>query len=47
MLHRAGYETGYDLGLLISEGRRMRGRLGRAGASALGRAGEWPPKIGR
>jgi hydroxymethylglutaryl-CoA lyase len=42
MLHRAGYETGYDLAALIAEGRRMRGRLGRGGGSALGRAGAWP-----
>jgi hydroxymethylglutaryl-CoA lyase len=41
-LHRAGFETGYDLAALIAEGRRMRGRLGRSGASALGRAGAWP-----
>jgi hydroxymethylglutaryl-CoA lyase len=42
MLHRAGFETGYDLAALITEGRRMRGRLGRGGGSALGRAGAWP-----
>jgi hydroxymethylglutaryl-CoA lyase len=42
MLHRAGYQTGYDLAALIAEGRRMRGRLKRDGASALGRAGVWP-----
>ncbi|MBN9319243.1 MAG: hydroxymethylglutaryl-CoA lyase [Caulobacterales bacterium 68-7] len=42
MLRRAGFETGYDLAALIDEGRRMRERLGRAGGSALGRAGAWP-----
>jgi hydroxymethylglutaryl-CoA lyase len=31
VLHRAGFETGYDLPALIGEGRRMRGRLGRSG----------------
>lgn len=42
MLHRAGFETGYDLEALIETARWVGGRLGRPAPSALSRAGGWP-----
>ncbi len=42
MLERAGFETGYDLGALITIGRDISERLGKAPASSLARAGGFP-----
>lgn len=42
MLERAGFETGYDLGALISVGRAISERLGKAPTSSLARAGGFP-----
>lgn len=42
MLHRAGFETGYDLGALIETARWIGEKLGRPAPSALSRAGGWP-----
>ena len=42
MLHRAGFETGYDLDALISTARWIGDRIGRPAPSALSRAGGWP-----
>jgi hydroxymethylglutaryl-CoA lyase len=42
MLHRAGYETGYDLDALIETARWIGDRIGRPAPSALSRAGGWP-----
>ena len=42
MLHRAGFETGYDLDALIETARWIGGKLGRPAPSALSRAGGWP-----
>ncbi|MFT4253881.1 MAG: hydroxymethylglutaryl-CoA lyase [Caulobacter sp.] len=44
MLERAGFETGYDLDALITIGRDISQRLGKAPASSLARAGGFPPK---
>ncbi|PZO06215.1 MAG: hydroxymethylglutaryl-CoA lyase [Alphaproteobacteria bacterium] len=42
MLHRAGFETGYDLEALIATARWIGERIGRPAPSALSRAGGWP-----
>lgn len=42
MLHRAGFETGYDLDALIGAARWIGERIGRPAPSALSRAGGWP-----
>lgn len=42
MLERAGFETGYDLSALITIGREISERLGKAPASSLARAGGFP-----
>ena len=42
MLHRAGFETGYDLEALIATARWIGERIGRPAPSALSRAGSWP-----
>lgn len=42
MLHRAGFETGYDLDALIGTARWIGDRIGRPAPSALSRAGGWP-----
>ena len=42
MLHRAGFETGYDLDELIATARWIGERIGRPAPSALSRAGGWP-----
>ncbi len=42
MLERAGFETGYDLDALITIGRDISERLGKAPASSLARAGGFP-----
>ncbi|MBN8551316.1 MAG: hydroxymethylglutaryl-CoA lyase [Caulobacterales bacterium] len=42
MLHRAGFETGYDLDALIETARWIGDRIGRPAPSALSRAGGWP-----
>jgi hydroxymethylglutaryl-CoA lyase len=42
MLHRAGFETGYDLGAVIEAGRWIGERIGRAPVSSLSRAGSFP-----
>jgi hydroxymethylglutaryl-CoA lyase len=42
MLERGGFETGYDLGRLIETANWVTGLLGKAPASALTRAGEFP-----
>ena len=42
MLHRAGFETGYDLDALIATARWIGDRIGRPAPSALSRAGGWP-----
>ena len=42
MLHRAGFETGLDLGALIKAARWISDKLGRPAPSALSRAGAWP-----
>ena len=42
MLHRAGFETGYDLDALIATARWIGDRIGRPAPSALSRAGDWP-----
>lgn len=42
MLERAGFETGYDLAALITIGREISDRLGKAPASSLARAGGFP-----
>lgn len=42
MLHRAGFETGYDLEALIAVARGVGERLGRPAPSALSRAGRFP-----
>ncbi|KSB88526.1 3-hydroxy-3-methylglutaryl-CoA lyase [Caulobacter vibrioides] len=44
MLERAGFTTGYDLDALITIGRDISQRLGKAPASSLARAGGFPPK---
>ncbi|MDG2531480.1 hydroxymethylglutaryl-CoA lyase [Caulobacter endophyticus] len=44
MLERAGFETGYDLDALITIGRDISQRLGKAPASSLARAGGFPAK---
>ncbi len=44
MLQRAGFETGYDLDALITIGRDISQRLGKAPASSLARAGRFPAK---
>ena len=43
MLHRAGFETGYDLDALIAAGRWIGEKLGKPVPSALGRAGPFRP----
>ena len=43
MLERAGFDTGYDLGALIDTARWVSQKLGRPAASALTRAGPFPP----
>lgn len=43
MLHRAGFETGYDLDALIAAGRWIGDKLGKPVPSALGRAGPFRP----
>jgi hydroxymethylglutaryl-CoA lyase len=42
MLHRAGFETGYDLGAVIEAGRWIGEKIGRAPISSLSRAGSFP-----
>ena len=42
MLHRAGFETGYDLGALIEAGRWIGERIAKPPVSALSRAGAFP-----
>jgi len=42
MLHRAGYQTGYDLDALIETARWIGEKIGRPRPSALSRAGGWP-----
>jgi hydroxymethylglutaryl-CoA lyase len=42
MLHRAGFDTGYDLDALIETARWIGEKIGRPTPSALGRAGTWP-----
>ena len=42
MLERGGFETGLDIDGLIEAGRWINASLGRAGASALSRAGRFP-----
>jgi len=42
MLHRAGFETGYDLDALIETARWIGEKIGRPAPSALSRAGGWP-----
>ncbi|HUZ13551.1 MAG TPA: hydroxymethylglutaryl-CoA lyase [Caulobacteraceae bacterium] len=42
MLQRAGYDTGYDLDALVETGRWIGGKIGKAPASALSRAGGFP-----
>ncbi len=42
MLHRAGFETGYDVDALIETGRWIGARIGRPASSALSRAGPYP-----
>ena len=42
MLHRAGYETGLDIGGLIEAGRRIGEKIGKTPISALSRAGPFP-----
>ena len=42
MLHRAGFETDYDLDALIETARWIGEKLGRPAPSALSRAGGWP-----
>lgn len=42
MLHRAGFETGYDLDAMIETARWIGERIGRPTPSALSRAGGWP-----
>ncbi|HZZ90679.1 MAG TPA: hydroxymethylglutaryl-CoA lyase [Caulobacteraceae bacterium] len=46
MLERAGYETGYDLGLLIETGRWIGELIGKPPISALSRAGGFPQQAG-
>lgn len=46
MLHRAGFETGYDLDALIEAARWIGARIGRANPSALSRAGRFPATDG-
>lgn len=41
-LHRAGFETGYDLDALIDTARWIGEKIGRPAPSALSRAGGWP-----
>ena len=43
MLHRAGFDTGLDLDALIETARWVCAKLGKAPASALSRAGGFPP----
>lgn len=43
MLHRAGFETGYNLDALIAAGRWIGDKLGKPVPSALGRAGPFRP----
>ena len=42
MLHRAGFETGYDLDALIATAQWIGSKIGRQAPSALSRAGGWP-----
>jgi hydroxymethylglutaryl-CoA lyase len=42
MLSRAGYETGYDMAMLIETGRWIGEKIGKAPVSALSRAGGFP-----
>jgi hydroxymethylglutaryl-CoA lyase len=42
MLHRAGFETGIDVGAMIETARWIGGRIGKAPVSALSRAGAFP-----
>jgi hydroxymethylglutaryl-CoA lyase len=42
MLHRAGFETGYDLGKLIDAAGWVGEKLGKPPVSALSRAGPFP-----
>ena len=42
MLHRGGFETGYDLDALIETARWVGQRLGKAPPSSLSRAGPFP-----
>ncbi|MBS0295167.1 MAG: hydroxymethylglutaryl-CoA lyase [Proteobacteria bacterium] len=42
MLHRGGFETGYDLEALIETARWIGGKIGKAPASRLSRAGGFP-----
>ncbi len=42
MLHRAGFQTGYDLDALIDTARWIGDQIGRPAPSALSRAGGWP-----
>lgn len=44
MLHRAGFQTGYDLDALIATARWIGERIGRPAPSALSRAGGWPDR---
>lgn len=46
MLHRAGFETGYDLDALIDAARWIGERIGRPNPSALSRAGRFPAAAG-
>jgi hydroxymethylglutaryl-CoA lyase len=43
MLHRAGYETGVDLGRMIATAKWLEAALGHRVSSALSRAGAFPP----
>jgi hydroxymethylglutaryl-CoA lyase len=45
MLERAGYETGYDLGRLISTAKWVSGLLGKAPTSSVSRAGGFPQPV--
>ena len=42
MLHRAGYQTGYDLDALIAAGRWIGDKIGKPPVSSLSRAGGFP-----
>jgi len=43
MLHRAGFETGLDIGALVATARWIGGKIGKAPVSSLSRAGGFPP----